>query len=87
MQAQESAEQELLDALQDEAYTLRQAADELGKSLDTIRDWLDTGEFPHAYKDGPKLTSAWKIPQRDIDGLRARLVATMPASAWNNDNE
>lgn len=88
---QQTKELEGLDAalalavLQEESYSLREVADAIGKDISTVREYLRQGVFPHAYKDGPKSTSAWRVPQRDMDAYDAMRLATMQAHAQGAD--
>src|SRR4051794_10390155 len=46
----------------DRRYTLREAADVTGKSIDTLRRWAKNGQLPGAGKDPADPTGAWYIP-------------------------
>ena len=46
----------------DQRFTLREAADLTGKSVDTLRRWCKEGELPGAGKDPADPTGAWYIP-------------------------
>ena len=72
-------------------YTVAELAEELGSAQSTVRDWLNRGDFPGAYKLG----RAWRIPRADVrafierarcgeEPTRARASSTKPTdlSAW-----
>lgn len=55
-------------------YSVEQAANILGVSARTIRNWIKKGRFPNAYKLDPQSKkSSYKIPKIDVDSfLRER---------------
>jgi hypothetical protein len=57
----------------DRRYTLRQAADLTGKSIDTLRRWIKDDKLPGAGKDPADPTGAWYIP---ASALRAAGLIT-----------
>ena len=42
--------------------TVAELATELGSAQSTVRDWLNRGDFPGAYKLG----RSWRIPRADV---------------------
>jgi hypothetical protein len=71
--------------LREDSYTLHQVAEAIGKDISTVREYLRQNVFPHAYKDGPNNTSAWRVPQRDLDAYDEMRLATMPGPADSNE--
>jgi hypothetical protein len=57
----------------DQRYTLRQAADLTGKSIDTLRRRIKAGELPGAGKDPADPTGTWYIPASAL--IAAGLIA------------
>lgn len=48
----------------DGVLTVKQVAERLQKSEETIKRWLRSGKFPNAYKKTDK--QGWQIPQQDL---------------------
>lgn len=51
----------------DDLLTVREVAELLQKSEETIKRWLRRGKFPNAFKVSDK--QGWKIPYKDINEL------------------
>ncbi|MBB6448012.1 helix-turn-helix domain-containing protein [Bacillus benzoevorans] len=47
--------------------TVREVAERLQKSEETVKRWLRSGKFPNAYKKTDK--QGWQIPQQDLQAL------------------
>jgi excisionase family DNA binding protein len=51
-------------------FTVEQVAHRLGVSDRTIRNMIDRGSFPHAYRLDPNSNrSPFRIPQEDIENI------------------
>jgi len=51
----------------------REAANRLGISIVTLRDWLRKGRFPNHYHLDPEAKSSHiRIPVRDVEAIEAR---------------
>ncbi len=57
-------------------FSVKRAASELNVSPRTIRNWIDAGYFPQAYRQNPRNPlSPWRIPRQNIiDFKQARLL-------------
>ena len=49
--------------------TVKETAQRLRVSVRTVMTWLDQDKFPHAFKAGFGLSSAWRIPEEDIQAI------------------
>lgn len=47
--------------------TVREVAEKLQKSEETVKRWIRLGKFPNAYKKTDK--QGWQIPQQDLQAL------------------
>lgn len=55
--------------------TLKEASEQLGVSVRTIRNWIDCGKLP-VYRVGPRIL---RVKQRDVDKLVTRVKVYQPA--------
>ncbi len=56
-----------------EAYTTEEAAERIGRSDWTVRQWCNKGQVPGAYKvRGKGRTGEWRIPHEAVVALQAR---------------
>lgn len=51
----------------EEYLTVKEVAEQIQKSEETVKRWLRSGKFPNAFKESDKL--GWKIPLEDVQGL------------------
>ena len=49
--------------------TVKETAARLRVSIRTVMHWLEQNRFPHAFKAGFGLSSAWRIPEEDIQAI------------------
>lgn len=55
----------------DELLTVRDVADRIQKSEETVKRWLRSGKFPNAYKVNDK--KGWKIPHQDLQTFQTSI--------------
>jgi excisionase family DNA binding protein len=67
-------------AKKEKALTVKEVANHLGVTDQTIRTWLKRGRFPGARLEETPLGSYWLIPQAALNGF-SRRDAGRPAKA------
>ena len=55
-----------------QVFTVTTAAEQLQASRRTVRRWIETGEFPNAYKLSPMQKSPYRIPAEDLEEFKKR---------------
>ncbi len=56
----------------EDIHTVKEVAEILQKSEETVKRWLRSGRFPNAYKKTDK--QGWQIPQQDLQAVNHQKV-------------
>ena len=62
---------------------IREVAGRLQVSINTVRGYINRGEFPGAFKTGRGINSHWRIPEQDVDKFVERLRQAAGAGGEN----
>jgi excisionase family DNA binding protein len=67
--------------MKEQMMTVREVANELGKSEQTVRTWLKRGRFPGAKLEETPLGPYWLIPSSAVESFSLRKAGRPPKTS------